>query len=224
MPDPIAPRPAKRRLLLLGAVLVGTVIGYAAVANLDRLWSGAAPGDPTCAPALALSKKLEPLARGEVAALTMAKTPLKLPDLTFKDADGQDKKLSDWRGRTVLVNLWATWCVPCRKEMPALNALETTLGGNDFQVVAINIDTRDAEKPKAFLKDGNLTRLDYFTDTSAKVFQDLKGIGRALGMPTSVLIDGKGCEIATIAGPAEWNSDDAVKLIRAAVVPKAAAM
>jgi thiol-disulfide isomerase/thioredoxin len=225
MPDPVAPpapRPAKRRLLVLGAVLVGAVIGYAAVAHLDRLWSGPAPGDPTCAPAVALSKKLEPLARGEVAGLTMAKTPLKLPDLAFKDADGQDKKLSDWRGRTVLVNLWATWCVPCRKEMPALDGLETQLGGNDFQVVAINIDTRDAEKPKAFLKDGNLTRLDYFTDTSAKVFQDLKGIGRALGMPTSVLVDGKGCEIATIAGPAEWNSDDAVKLIKAAVVPKAA--
>jgi thiol-disulfide isomerase/thioredoxin len=122
----------------------------------------------------------------------------------------------------VLVNLWATWCVPCRKEMPALNDLEAKLGGSDFQVVAINIDTRDAEKPKAFLKDGNLTRLDYFTDTSAKVFQDLKGIGRALGMPTSVLVDGKGCEIATIAGPAEWNSDDAVTLLKAAVTPKAA--
>jgi thiol-disulfide isomerase/thioredoxin len=222
MPDQPVAQPANRRLLVLGAVLVGVVIGYAAVAHLDRLWPRAAAGDPTCAPAVALSKKLEPLARGEVAALTMAKTPLKLPDLTFKDADGQDKKLSDWRGRTVLVNLWATWCVPCRKEMPALDGLETQLGGNDFQVVAINIDTRDAEKPKAFLKDGNLTRLDYFTDTSAKVFQDLKGIGRALGMPTSVLVDGRGCEIATIAGPAEWNSDDAVKLIKAAVAPKAA--
>jgi thiol-disulfide isomerase/thioredoxin len=222
MPDQPAPRPGKRRLLVLGAVLVGAVIGYGAVANLDRLWPRAAAGDPTCAPAVALSKKLEPLAHGEVAALTMAKAPLKLPDLAFKDADGQDKKLSDWRGRTVLVNLWATWCVPCRKEMPALDGLETKLGGQDFQVVAINIDTRDAEKPKAFLKDGNLTRLDYFTDSSAKVFQDLKAIGRALGMPTSVLVDGRGCEIATIAGPAEWNSDDAVKLIKAAMVPKAA--
>jgi thiol-disulfide isomerase/thioredoxin len=221
-PKPPAPRSGNRRLIVLGAVAVGAVIGFAAVTNMDRLWPRTAAGDPTCAPAVALSKKLEPLAHGEVAALTMAKAPLKLPDLTFKDADGQDKKLSDWRGRTVLVNLWATWCVPCRKEMPALNDLETKLGGSDFQVVAINIDTRDAEKPKAFLKDGNLNRIDYFTDTTAKVFQDLKGIGRALGMPTSVLVDSKGCEIATIAGPAEWNSDDAVKLIRAAVKPAAA--
>ena len=219
--DPSAPRPGKRRVLVLGAVLVGVVIGYAAVARMDGPWRGQS-GDPTCAPAVETAKRLEPLVRGEVAGLTVAKTPLKLPDLEFKDAEGQPTKLSNWRGRTVLLNLWATWCVPCRKEMPALNELEQKLGGAYFQVVAINIDTRDAEKPKAFLKDGNLTRLDYFTDASAKVFQELKGVGRALGMPTSVLIDGKGCEIATIAGPAEWASEDAIKLIKAAVTPKAA--
>ena len=146
----------------------------------------------------------------------MATAPLRLPDLAFEDADGKPKKLSDWRGRTVLVNLWATWCVPCRKEMPALEGLETKLGGPDFAVVAINIDTRDPEKAKNFLKDANLTRLGHYNDQKAKVFQDLKSIGRALGMPTSVLVDGQGCEIATIAGPAEWDSDDAVKLITAA--------
>jgi thiol-disulfide isomerase/thioredoxin len=123
----------------------------------------------------------------------------------------------------VLVNLWATWCVPCRREMPALENLQTKLGGPDFEVVAINIDTRDPEKPKNFLKNANLTRLGYFSDKKAKVFQDLKAIGRALGMPTSVLVDGQGCEIATIAGPAEWASDDAVKLITAAMKPAAAA-
>lgn len=224
MPDQPAPRSPKRRLIVLGAVAVGVVIGFTAVSNIERLWPKGTPGDPTCAPAVALSKRLEPLARGEVAGLTMAKTPLKLPDLAFMDAEGQPKKLSDWRGRTVLVNLWATWCVPCRKEMPALDSLETKLGSEDFQVVAINIDTRDAQKPKAFLKEGNMNRLDYFTDATAKVFQDLKGVGRALGMPTSVLVDGKGCEIATIAGPAEWDSEDAVKLLKAAMSPKAAGL
>jgi thiol-disulfide isomerase/thioredoxin len=147
---------------------------------------------------------------------------LRLPDLAFEDADGKPKKLSDWRGRTVLVNLWATWCVPCRKEMPALEGLQAKLGGPDFEVVAVNIDTRDPEKPKAFLKEAGLNRLGYFSDQNAKVFQDLKAIGRALGMPTSVLVDGQGCEIATIAGPAEWDSDDAVKLITAALKPVAA--
>jgi thiol-disulfide isomerase/thioredoxin len=112
--------------------------------------------------------------------------------------------------------------VPCRKEMPALDNLQAKLGSSDFQVVAINIDTRDPAKPKAFLNDANLTRLDYFTDATAGVFQDLKSIGRALGMPTSVLVDGQGCEIGTIAGPAEWDSDDAIKLISAATKPAAA--
>jgi thiol-disulfide isomerase/thioredoxin len=124
----------------------------------------------------------------------------------------------------VLLNLWATWCVPCRKEMPALDRLQAKLGSPNFQVVAVNIDTRDPEKPKTFLADAKLTKLDYFNDQTAKVFQELKSVGRALGMPTSVLVDGRGCEIATIAGPAEWDSDDAVKLITAAMQPVAAGM
>jgi len=221
MPD-TPPRLWRRKLIVLGSVLIGAVIGYAAVARFSDY--RAVPGDPDCQPAVALSKKISPLARGEVAGLTMATAPLKLPDLAFLDGDGNPKKLSDWRGRTVLVNLWATWCVPCRKEMPALDALQGQLGGPDFEVVAVNIDTRDPAKPKAFLKDGNLNRLAYFTDTNAKVFQDLKSVGRALGMPTSVLVDGKGCEIATIAGPAEWASDDAIKLVKAAIKPTAAGL
>jgi len=208
----------RRIPITIGAVLIGAAIGFAGVYGIGGLKRGPA-GDPACRGAVDLARKLAPLAHGEVAALTMATAPLRLPDLVFEDAEGNSKKLSDWRGRTVLVNLWATWCVPCRKEMPALENLQTRLGGPDFEVVAVNIDTRDTEKPKNFLKEVNLTRLGYFSDPKAKVFQDLKGIGRALGMPTSVLVDGEGCEIATIAGPAQWDSEDAVKLITAAVKP-----
>ncbi|MGY3236206.1 thiol-disulfide isomerase/thioredoxin [Bradyrhizobium sp. USDA 4448] len=216
------PKPsATRRIpIVIATVLVGGLAGFAALYGLGR--SRAPSGDPACKAAVATAQKIAPLAQGEVAALTMASAPLKLPDLTFEDADGKPRKLSDFRGKTLLVNLWATWCVPCRKEMPALNQLQTKLSGPDFEVVAINIDTRDPEKPKNFLKDANLTRLGYFTDEKAKVFQDLKSIGRALGMPTSVLVDPQGCEIATIAGPAEWASDDALKLLRAALGPAAA--
>jgi thiol-disulfide isomerase/thioredoxin len=220
LPSPL-PAAARRLPVTIGAVLIGAVIGFAGVYGIGGLKRGAS-GDQACRGAVDLARKLAPLAHGEVAALTMATSPLRLPDLAFEDADGKSKKLSDWRGRTVLVNLWATWCVPCRKEMPALEGLQTKLGGPDFEVVAVNIDTRDPEKPKSFLKEANLTRLGYFTDQKAKVFQDLKAIGRALGMPTSVLVDGQGCEIATIAGPAEWDSDDAVKLISAAVKPATA--
>jgi thiol-disulfide isomerase/thioredoxin len=220
MPEQSSPRPTATRRIpyAIGAVVIGAVIGFAGIYGIGGLKRNSA-GDAACRPAVALSSKIAPLAHGEVAALTMATTPLRLPDLAFEDADGNPKKLSDWHGRIVLVNLWATWCVPCRKEMPALEALQTRLGGPNFQVVAVNIDTRDPEKPKNFLKDANLTRLSYYSDPKAKVFQDLKSIGRALGMPTSVLVDGQGCEIATIAGPAEWASDDAVKLITAAIAP-----
>ena len=223
MPELPSPRPAAMRRIpyAIVAVLIGAVIGSAGLYGVGGLKRNAA-GDSACRPAVDLAQKLAPLAHGEVAALTMATAPLRLPDLTFEDADGKPRKLSDWRGRIVLVNLWATWCVPCRKEMPALESLQTRLGGPDFEVVAVNIDTRDPEKPRNFLKEANLTRLGYFTDQKAKVFQDLKAIGRALGMPTSVLVDGEGCEIATLAGPAEWSSDDAIRLITAAVNPAAA--
>ena len=135
----------------------------------------------------------------------------------FADPSGAQKTLADWKGRTVLLNLWATWCVPCRKEMPALAALQQKLGSDKFEVVAINIDTRDPDKPKAWLKDVGVDGLNYYADPSAKVFQELKVIGKALGMPTTLLIDPAGCEIATLAGPAEWASDDAVKLVSAAI-------
>jgi hypothetical protein len=101
--------------------------------------------------------------------------------------------------------------------MPALEALEQKKGSADFQVVAVNIDTRDTDKPKTWLKEIGVEKLAYFADSSAKVFQELKSIGRAFGMPTTILIDPQGCEIGTIAGPAEWASDDAVKLVQAAL-------
>ncbi|MBI5131621.1 MAG: TlpA family protein disulfide reductase [Rhodopseudomonas palustris] len=214
-PSSTPPRRAGRRTIILAAIAVLVVAGAAGVYGIGGLQRNA--GDPTCRPAVALAQQLKPLARGEVAAVTMASKPLKLPDLTFDDAGGQPKKLSDFRGRTVLVNLWATWCVPCRKEMPALDNLQAKLGSPQFEVVAINIDTRDPAKPKKFLDDEKLNKLSFFSDASARVFQDLKSIGRALGMPTSVLVDGEGCEIATIAGPAEWDSADALALVKGAL-------
>src|SRR5579871_3756071 len=213
--------PSVRRLpIVIGTVLVGALVGFAGIYGFGLSRSA---GDPACSAAVDLARKIAPLAHGEVAAVTMATKGLKLPDLAFEDADGKPRKLSDWRGKTVLVNLWATWCVPCRREMPALEGLQTRLQSPNFEVVAINIDTRDPEKSRKFLEDAKLTKLGYFNDKKAKVFQDLKAIGRALGMPTSVLVDGQGCEIGTIAGPAEWSSEDAVNVIGAAIKPQAAA-
>jgi thiol-disulfide isomerase/thioredoxin len=205
-----------RLAMVLAGGVAGVVVGLAGVYGIATLTRNAG-GDAACRPALELAKKVAPFARGEVAAVTIASSPLKLPDLAFQDAQGKPLTLEHWRGRTVLLNLWATWCVPCRKEMPALDALQSRLGGPGFEVVAVNIDTRDPDKPKAWLDEVGVAKLAYYADPSAKTFQDLKAVGRAFGMPTTLLIDAQGCEIGTIAGPAEWASDDAIKLIQAAM-------
>ncbi len=202
-----------RLLSAIGAVAVVAVL--AGVYGIGHLRGN--PADAACQPAVNAAAKLTPLVHGEVAALTVAQKPFQVPDVTFKDGSGHDRKLDDWRGRTVLLNLWATWCVPCRKEMPALDALQGDLGGPNFEVVAVNIDQRDPAKPLKFLKDVGITHLAYYSDDSAHVYEDLKTAGKAFGMPTTVLVDHTGCEIGNMAGPAEWASADGVKLVSAAV-------
>jgi thiol-disulfide isomerase/thioredoxin len=212
----VPPHPVARRYrALAAAAAVAILIVLAGVYGMERLRSN--PAVAACEPAVHIAARIAPLAHGEVAALALAHTPFRVPDLSFKDAVGREKTLADWRGRTVLLNLWATWCVPCRKEMPALDTLQADLGGQGFEVVAVNIDTRDAEKPLTFLKDAGVKHLAYYSDQSAKVFQDLKSAGKAFGMPTTLIIDRSGCEIGEMAGPTEWASPDGVKLMSAAL-------
>jgi thiol-disulfide isomerase/thioredoxin len=212
--EPAAAAKRRKGPLIAAAVLagLGALAAVYGVAGLTRN-----PGDPACRAAVDLARRLEPLTRGELAAVRPAEEARKLPVLAFQDASGGTKTLADWTGRTVLVNLWATWCVPCRKEMPALDALQEKLGSPQFEVVAVNIDTRDPSKPRAWLKEVGIEGLGYYADASAKVFQDLKSVGRATGMPSTLLVDGAGCEIGTVAGPAEWASEDALKLVTAAL-------
>jgi thiol-disulfide isomerase/thioredoxin len=208
-------RPIVRTLLLAAALgAAAGIAGVYGIAGLKR--NGTAGADAECAEAVQTARKMKPLVHGEVAAVALAEKPMRVPDLAFQDKSGKTVKLSDFRGKTLLVNLWATWCVPCRKEMPALDELMGKMGGGDFTVVAINIDTRDPEKPKKFLAEIGAKHLAYYEDQGGKVFQDLKRVGRALGLPTSVIVDKKGCEIGHIAGPAEWASEDAIKLVQAA--------
>jgi thiol-disulfide isomerase/thioredoxin len=215
-PEDASARSRPRRLALIGgAIAAGALVGLLGVYGIDGFMRNA--GDPDCRPAVDLARRLAPLAHGEVAAMAVAESPLRLPDLGFRDQAGAERRLSDWRARTVLLNLWATWCIPCRKEMPALDALEGALGGERFEVIAVNIDTRDSAKPRAWLEGIGVNRLAYYADASAKAFQDLKLIGRAIGLPTTVLIDPAGCEIGTAAGPAEWASRDGIAFVRAAI-------
>ncbi len=202
------------RLQVTGLFVAGLVVA-ASIYGIGAFKRNA--GDAVCRPALARAKQLAPLVRGEIAAVQVASEAHKLPALAFKDAAGKPRTLADWRGRTVLLNVWATWCVPCRTEMPALAALQNKLGSDRFEVVAVNIDTRDPDKPKAWLHDVGVTGLNYYADPSAKVFQELKLVGKAFGMPTTLLVDPNGCELAALAGPAEWASAEALTFVGAAL-------
>jgi len=204
-------------LIILMAGVVGLGAGVAAFYG-TRGPGGNAQAD-SCAASAPVAARLTPLARGEVAAFQVTAQPKLATNVGFKAPDGRDLKLSDLKGKAVLLNLWATWCAPCRHEMPALDKLQASLGDAGFEVVTVSIDTaRNAERMRAFWEETQIKALVNYTDTSGKIFQDLKVAGRAFGMPTTVLIDAKGCELGYLAGPAEWASDDALRLMRAALM------
>lgn len=177
--------------------------------------AAAATAPPSCAVSRTLAERLKPLAHGEVAALALSADPQPMPELVFAGPDGKPVKLSDFRGRNVLLNLWASWCVPCRREMPALDRLEGKAGGSDFQVVAIDVDTARLDRPKAFLKEIGVKNLLFYADNKADVFETLKQNGKVLGLPTTILVGKDGCAIGTMAGPAEWDSADGLALVDA---------
>jgi thiol-disulfide isomerase/thioredoxin len=170
-----------------------------------------------CPTAKATVARLAPLAHGDVAALNVDKNPQPAVAISFDGPGGNKLTLADFKGHNVLLNLWATWCVPCRSEMPALDRLQAKLGGSDFEVVAVNIDTSRLERPKAFLNDAGVKNLGFYADPTADSFEALRVAGKALGLPTSLLIGADGCELAVMAGPAQWDSDDAAKVVAAMV-------
>lgn len=166
----------------------------------------AAPIAPTPAAAV-----LSPsLSQGEMIKFVFKKTPEPLADIVFFDGTGAKRSLKDFAGRTVLLNLWATWCVPCRKEMPALDLLQKELGSDAFEVVALSIDRGGIDASKAFLDSIKIAHLKLYADPTTKMSAALK----VIGMPTTILIDSKGREIGRLVGDAAWDSPDAKRLIR----------
>jgi thiol-disulfide isomerase/thioredoxin len=212
------PKPRLWRPVLIAALL-GVGAGLAAVYGMGGLQRNGTPAqaDAGCEGAVAAARRLKPLVHGEIAALTLSETPRRMPDLSFRDGEGKPVRLVDFRGRSVLLNLWATWCVPCRKEMPALDRLQGEINAKEFAIVAVNIDTGDPAKPHRYLSEVGIKNLAYYDDPSTNVFQELKRVGRAVGLPTSILIDRGGCEIGYLAGPAEWSSEEAITLVRSAL-------
>jgi len=160
---------------------------------------------------------ITPFAKGELRSFRPLDDPIDLNAITF--INGKDKKLTlaDWKGRTVLLNLWATWCAPCIREMPALDRLQQELGSKEFEVVPVSVDRGDGSKPRAFYEKTGLKGLALYTDSSGEIFDVLRKHGLVLGLPTTILIDKQGCAIGSLKGPAEWDNDDAKALIKAAI-------
>lgn len=188
-----------------------------AVSSPTETTSAATPAGDVCVAKAERAKAVAAAATGDVAALLPADPPQSLSALAFNDPDGKPMTLADRAGKTVLLNLWATWCAPCREEMPALDALQKHAGGADFEVMAVNVDTGDDVKPKKFLGETGIASLAYYRDNTLDLFNDLKQRGLALGLPVTLLIDGEGCLLGHMNGPAEWSGADAKRLVEAAL-------
>src|SRR6516165_2002480 len=128
--------------------------------------------------------------------------PTPVPEINFDDAEGQARKLADFKGKVLLVNIWATWCGPCRTEMPALDRLQARLGGADFEVIPVSIDRGGTETIRKFYGEIGVRNLAIYIDPSGQVLRQT----RALGLPTTLLIDRSGQEIGRVIGPAEWDA------------------
>ncbi len=203
-------------LLAVIALSVAVLYGISGLPGKET----AASGGKSCAASAERLAAVAASATGEVAAFSPAKTPRPALDLTFEGPDGRKHQLSEMRGRAILLNLWATWCVPCREEMPAFDRLQAKAGGSDFEVVTLNIDTARLERRQAFLTEIGVKSLTFYADPTADVFQVLKRAGKVVGLPTTILIDAQGCELGILAGAAAWDSPDAMRLVAALRGPR----
>jgi thiol-disulfide isomerase/thioredoxin len=206
--------PPRQRFVL--SAVFGALAAAAAAAVLYETArpAGKAAGDCP-ADSSKLAAKLAPLAKGELAALTIASEPRRAEQFAFEREGGGKLTLADFRGRAVVLNLWATWCAPCRAEMPALDRLEAASGGQGFEVVAVNVDTARLERRAAFLDSVGVKALARYADPSGDAFETLRKDGKALGLPVTLIIDKEGCEIGVAEGPMKWDSAEAEALIGA---------
>jgi thiol-disulfide isomerase/thioredoxin len=198
--------PRKRNAAIVAVAAVAAIAGFAAVyGTLGRPDNTAVSQAETAGPAPETRRRVPGLP-----AFVYKAAPEPLADVTFNDAAGAAKTLKDFRGRTILLNLWATWCAPCREEMPSLDRLQTELGSDKFEVVALAVDRTGPEAAQKFLDSVHVKALKLYTDTTTRSGSALK----AVGMPVTILIDPEGREIGRLIGPAEWDSDAAKALIR----------
>lgn len=218
MSETAEPKSRKALAIVSAALVLGALAG-AAVLYVKAQGSGnqLATLEKACPFDAGQAEALNAAAKGEVAAMLAAEEPQELTGLAFSGPDGKQRTLADFSGRTVLLNLWATWCVPCREEMPALDALQGAAGSQEFEVVAVNVDTGTDEKPKRFLSETNVSKLIFYHEPDLALFNDLKKRGLVLGLPVTLLIGPDGCLRAVMNGPAKWDGPDARGFVDAAL-------
>ena len=196
--------------LAAAAALVGFAAVYGTLGRPDNNGdaSGLVESDRSAATAEApAARKTAP----DMPAFVFKATPEPLGEVHFTDGDGKPMTLADFKGKTILLNLWATWCAPCREEMPSLDRLQQELGSDTFEVVALAVDRAGPETAQKFLNEIGVTALKLYSDTTTRSGSAL----RAVGMPTTILIDAEGREIGRLPGPYEWDAPEAKALIKA---------
>jgi thiol-disulfide isomerase/thioredoxin len=206
--------PPRRRFVLLP--IFGALAAIAAAAVLYGTVAPPGKAGADCpADSAKLAARLAPFAKGELAAIAVASEPRRAEQFAFQREDGGKLTLADFKGRAVLLNLWATWCVPCRAEMPALDRLQAAKGDQAFEVVAINVDTARLERRAAFLDSVGVKALARYADPSGDAFETLRRDGKALGLPVTLVIDKDGCEVGAVEGGIKWDSAEAQALVGA---------
>ncbi|WP_287886014.1 TlpA disulfide reductase family protein [Paracoccus sp. (in: a-proteobacteria)] len=183
-----------RWLVLYTALLIGANAGFGPAIAVEIDWQAAHDGGLA---------KLAPT------------DPTPVPATAFTDPEGGTHSLADWQGKVVLLNFWATWCAPCREEMPSLDALQAEMGGENFEVVAIAAGHNPPPAVRKFLDEEGITHLPVHLDPRQQLAREM-GV---MGMPVTVLIDREGNEIARLIGGADWSSEAAKELVRQATAP-----
>lgn len=195
---------SKTILIIAAAVIIVVAAVYLIVGPLGNGTgrNGAPAGGPE-------AMVLAPYATGAMENFKQEVPAKPAPDLAFKDGEGKDVHLSDFRGKLILLNLWATWCVPCREEMPALNRLQAAMGSDRFQVLALSVDKDGHDLAKAFLAEVKADHIALYNDPTSRASFAMK----AFGLPTTVLISPEGKEIGRLVGPAHWDGPEAQALL-----------
>lgn len=206
---------ARNRLAMVAALGVAGV----GVAIAAWVYLGNAATASSCPVQSMQAQVIDAAAVGQLAALNGTGEGRGYADMAFKDASGKDMTIADFSGKALLVNFWASWCVPCREEMPALDAVATEYNSDKFMVLPINLDigAGGQEKAEAFLDDGQFANLPLYADSTFSAFERLKREAVAVGLPATLLLDPEGCELAVLQGPAEWDSPDGKAVVDALI-------